>query len=62
MDMTCKIIGLNRGQGSLTMTFPGRTGQVLTLAVPPEDLKQFEEGAVYRLTLELVSKKPKTEN
>ena len=61
MAITCKVIECNKrpGQESITLTFPDRTGQVLTIAVEPENLSQFEKGAQYRLNFELFAAAPK---
>ena len=60
MAIEFKIIGCDESKGRevLTATFPERTGQVLTLAVTPDELSQFERGATYELTFRLVKAAP----
>jgi hypothetical protein len=57
MAINCKIIKCDKTKGreSVTMMFPHRTGQVLTLAVEPAELAELAEGATYQLGFELVA-------
>lgn len=55
MTIDCKVIDLNErpGQESLRVSFPKRTGQVLTLALSPDELKRFKGGEA--MTAELTA-------
>jgi hypothetical protein len=54
MEINGKIIGCNDrpGQESIDVTFPERTGQVITLAISADAAKSLAAGSACRLVID----------